>query len=420
MSAAKGERAIIALVGAIQFVNILEFVMVMPLGPDFARALGIPASRIGFIGGSYTAAACIAGLAGSFFLDRFPRRTVIVTAMAGLVGSTASCALATDLPTLMAARVMAGFFGGPASSVAISIVTDVVPPERRGRAMGAVMGAFSAATVLGIPVGLELARLISWRAPFVAVAGLGIGVVGLARVLLPRLDGHLQGGTAPRVTLSSVARLFARREVLLANGVVLSTSVSAFLLVPNLSALLQLNFGYPREHLGLLYLAGGLVSFFVMRWAGRLVDGHGAGRVVGLDTLVLGAVIYAWVVEQSPLLPLVPIFVAFMALQSARNVGTQTLTSKVPGPSERASFQSLQSAVRHGGGAVGAMGSSLLLAETGGQLVGMDRVGWLAMAFAAASVPLTFWLERRISESRSNPEALRSERPPASGVEKTA
>ncbi len=38
------ERMVVFLVGAVQFVNVLDFVMVMPMGPDFALALGIPTS----------------------------------------------------------------------------------------------------------------------------------------------------------------------------------------------------------------------------------------------------------------------------------------------------------------------------------------------------------------------------------------
>lgn len=59
------ERSVVALVGAVQFVNILDFMMVMPMGPDFARALGIDQSKLGYIGGSYTAAASVSGLLGS-------------------------------------------------------------------------------------------------------------------------------------------------------------------------------------------------------------------------------------------------------------------------------------------------------------------------------------------------------------------
>ena len=54
---ATSERLLVFLVGAIQFVNILDFMMVMPLGPDFARALGISTAHLGTVGGSYAAAA---------------------------------------------------------------------------------------------------------------------------------------------------------------------------------------------------------------------------------------------------------------------------------------------------------------------------------------------------------------------------
>src|SRR5687767_8538309 len=108
------ERKIIALLAAVQFVNILDFMMVMPLGPDFAVALGIPTSRLGLVGGSYTAAAALAGAVGALFLDRFDRRRALAVAMLGLVIGTATGALARDLPSLVGARVLAGLFGGPA------------------------------------------------------------------------------------------------------------------------------------------------------------------------------------------------------------------------------------------------------------------------------------------------------------------
>lgn len=76
-SRAISERSLLFLIGAVQFVNILDFMMVMPLGPDFARDLGIPTSQLGLIGGSYTAAAAVTGLLGAFFLDRFDRRSAL-------------------------------------------------------------------------------------------------------------------------------------------------------------------------------------------------------------------------------------------------------------------------------------------------------------------------------------------------------
>src|SRR5688500_6667798 len=131
--------------------------MVMPLGPDFAEALGIKNSRLGLVGGSYTAAAALSGIAGSFFLDRFDRRKALAVALAGLILGTALGGFSIGFRTMIAARVIAGLFGGPATSISLAILADVVPPERRGRAMGFVMGAFSIASILGVPAGLEMA-----------------------------------------------------------------------------------------------------------------------------------------------------------------------------------------------------------------------------------------------------------------------
>ena len=125
------------LLGAVQFVNILDFMIVMPLGPDFAKDLGIPISQLGIVGGSYTAAAAVAGVLGSRFLDRFDRRNALAVSMFGLVLGTLLGRLRRDLGTLMLARVLAGAFGGPATSIALSVIADVVPPRAARHARSA-------------------------------------------------------------------------------------------------------------------------------------------------------------------------------------------------------------------------------------------------------------------------------------------
>src|SRR5262249_59780334 len=109
-----GERRIVFLTGAVNFVNVLDFMIVLPLGPDFARALAIPASHIGFIGGAYSAAAGVAGVTASFFLDRFDRRRALAVCMAGLVVGTAVGGLAFGLPGLLLGRGLARPLGGAA------------------------------------------------------------------------------------------------------------------------------------------------------------------------------------------------------------------------------------------------------------------------------------------------------------------
>ena len=370
------ERAVVLLVAAVQFVNILDFVMVMPMGPDFAAALGIPASKLGLIGGSYTAAAAISGLACSFFLDRFDRRPALGVAMLGLVAGTAMGGLATGMPSLLAARIVAGLFGGPATSLSFSIIADVVPAQRRGTAMGIVMGAFSIASVLGVPAGLEAARHFGWRAPFIGVAGLGLCIAVCAVFLLPPLRGHL----LLRKENVSLTHLFRQRNVLLSWTMTFFVMAAGFSIIPNISAYVQYNLGYPRAHLGLLYLYGGAVSFFSTQAAGRLIDKFGSFRIGTIGTALLVFAITGGFVLTPPLLPVAGIFIAFMLAMSFRNVSYNTLTSRVPQSNERARFMSIQSAVQHGASACGAFASSQILSELpGGLLVGMDQVAFVSI-----------------------------------------
>jgi predicted MFS family arabinose efflux permease len=386
------ERTLVLIVGGVQLVNVLDFVMVMPLGPDFAAALGIPTSHIGIVGGSYTAAAAVTGVIGATFLDRFDRRKALTLAMLGLVLATVLGGLATGLVTLLCARVLAGAFGGPATALSLAIVSDVVPPERRGRALGVVMTAFSVASTLGVPAGLELARLFGWRAPFFAVGALGLVFTVAAFRLLPSLTSHLNRDPSP----SGNASMFDRLSLLtLLNTALVMGSV--FAIVPNISAFLQHNLGYPRERLGVLYLVGGIASFLATRLIGGLVDRFGATKLVAFGTLVYGSALYFGFVRPLATEHVIYVFTLFMLSASLRGVPLNTLATRVPHRSQRARFMSAQSAVQHLSSSAGALSTSLLLeAEPSGKLVGMAAVSIAAIGFALFVPVLSLFIERAV------------------------
>ncbi|XXF76740.1 MFS transporter [Myxococcaceae bacterium GXIMD 01537] len=393
---AVSERLIVLLIGAVQFVNILDFVMVMPLGPDFAQGLGVASSHIGTIGGSYTAAASVMGLVGGYFLDRFDRRQALAVAMLGLVLSTAAGGLATGLGTLLAARVAAGLFGGPATSLSLSIIADLIPAQRRGRALGAVMGAFSVASVVGVPLALKVSEYGGWRAPFFVVAALGLLVVGGAIFFLPPVRGHLAPGNQP-VTPVTMRELFSRRDVQLSYTMSAVVMMAGFILIPNISAYIQQNVGYPRDSIWLLYFVGGIVSFITLRIAGPLVDRFGSARVGGVGAGLLILVIYAGFVDPPVHLSVPVLFVCFMVANGVRNVSYNTLTSRVPEQAVRARFMSLQSAIQHMAAAIAAFLSSQLLVDLpDGTLGGVPTVAWVSILFTLAVPPMLFVVERQV------------------------
>ena len=411
MPSALSERKLVFLIGAVQFINTLDFMMVMPLGPDFAKALGIPSSDLGLVGGSYTAAAAIAGVLGAFFLDRFDRRSALAVALAGLVLGTAAGGLAVGLPTLLAARVLAGAFGGPATSLSLAIISDAVPPERRGRAMGAVMGAFSVASVLGVPAGLELARIGGWRAPFFTVAALGAVLAATAMALLPPQRAHLTAER--RASPISFRAVLSRPVVQLSLTGTAVAVIANFALIPNLSAYFQFNRGYPRDRLGLLYMIGGVISFGTVRLAGWLTDRRGAPAVTVAGSTVFIAMLLVGFIYPVDALPVLAIFVCFMISQGFRFVPLQALSSRVPEPRERASFMSAQSAVQHLASATGAMiGAQILTERPGGALDGIDEIAWFAVAMSILLPAVLYAVDRRVRARAAPSGPAAAPRPP--------
>ncbi len=386
------ERAIVGLVGALQFVQVVDFMMVMPLGPDLAGPLGIAPSDLGWLAAAYTGAAALTCTLASGILDRFDRRTVLGVSTAGLVGATLSCAAAGSFVELLAARMLGGAFGGVAASLGQSVLADRVPPERRGRAMGAVMGANALGAILGVPVGLWSAGQLGWRAPFLLVGGAGALLLAGALVALPSMRDHV------RLRPGADSGPMLRRPVVWRAWLLVFLLVGAtFLLTPNLSAFVQNNLDFPREQLPGVYAVGGVLSIFTMRLVGRLVDHHGAFRVGTAALVGFVLVTHAYVVRAEPSLPVTLGFLVLLVSISSRNVAIRALTTQVPGPDERARFLSLQNAVHQAAAAAGAsLSAGLLDTAPDGAVLGMSRLGWLAIAATLLAPPLLWQVERAV------------------------
>ncbi len=403
-----------AVIAGVQFVNVLEFVIVMPLGPFF-RPIGVGESQMGLLGMAYTAAACISGLIGTVVLDRFDRRKALVLCLVGLVTGTASCGFAVSLPTLMAARFLAGAFGGPATSLSMAIISDRVPNEVRGQAMGRVMSAFSVASVAGVPLGLLLAEHSSWRAPFLTISALGVVIGAGAFFLLPPMTGHLALGQQHKVT---TAELLSRPPVRWSYLMTATVMTAGFIVIPNISNYLTLNFAIPLSELKFLYLLGGVGNYVAANLAGRMIDRFGSMRVaiVGASIVILVTLQGFYLGNLWPELHV--LFASFMIGMAIRNVAHTTLASKVPGPAERGRFQSLQSSVQHAATALaGAAGPVLLSVATlpGGEkrLEGMPIVALVSMGLTAA-IPFLMWKVEghvRSREAQAVPELEKAAAP---------
>src|SRR5208282_5057975 len=87
------EWVLLLLLAAVQFTQIIDFVIVMPLGPVFEKALELTTRQFGWIVSSYGFAACLSGLLAARFMERFDRKTAMLFLYAGFTIGTISCAI---------------------------------------------------------------------------------------------------------------------------------------------------------------------------------------------------------------------------------------------------------------------------------------------------------------------------------------
>src|SRR5215470_3550244 len=85
------EMMLLLMLASVQFTSIVDFMVVMPLGPQLMRRLGITPSQFGLIVSSYTISAGVAGIFASSFMDRFGRKAAFLTLYAGFLVGTLLC-----------------------------------------------------------------------------------------------------------------------------------------------------------------------------------------------------------------------------------------------------------------------------------------------------------------------------------------
>ncbi|WP_090142438.1 MFS transporter [Limnohabitans sp. DM1] len=393
------ERWLLLTLAGIQFTHILDFMIMMPLGPQFTQLFGISNAEFGLLVSAYTLSAGVSGVVAATYVDQFSRKRLLLS-MYTLFGlATLACGLAPGYGWLMVARVAAGLFGGVLSALSQTIVADVIPFERRGRAMAVVMTSFSVSTVAGVPMGLFLAAHLSWHAPFFGIAML-VGVLCLAAwQTLPRLDAHLHH--PHRVSVwRSIGQVLADANHLKAFALSALMMFAGFTVIPYITIYLQSNSGMRPEQVPWVYLLGGLATLLSSRYFGRLTDR--AGKVVVFQRLALAVAVPLMATTLSeglPLAGLLTISTLFFTLMSGRMIPGMALVSSAVEPRLRGTFMTLNSAVQSAAMGLAAMVSGLIIGrDAQGYLTHYWVAGFLGVVASVASV----WLAGHIRLHEAN------------------
>jgi predicted MFS family arabinose efflux permease len=392
------EWLLLLMLAAVQFTVAVDFVIMMPLGPQLMRIFGIDTPAFNIAVSAYAAAAGVSGLGAAFFLDRFDRKTALLIIYAGFAIGTLLCALAPTYQTLVFARALAGFFGGIVGGISLAMVGDLVPDARRASAVGTVMSAFSVAQVAGVPLGLYVADTLGWHVPFLLLAALS-GIVWIfAIVRLPKVRSHLQASRS-ETPMRRFLAILANPNHLRALALMSVITFGGFMIIPDLANYLISNVHLSNGELRWVYLIGGGATLFTMNGVGRLADRFGRMRIFTI--MMFCSIAAAFLSTHLPVVP-APVAVAvstfFMISMTGRFVPAMAMITSSVEPEHRGGFMSVNSAVAQFSAAFAATIAAWVIRDgQNHQLVGFGKVAWLYVGWALIGLWLASGIRRALT-----------------------
>ncbi len=375
------ERYLLLTLAGIQFSHILDFMIMMPLGPVLISAFGIGTHEFGLLVASYSFSAALSGLFAATFIDRFERKRLLLVIF-GLFGlATLACGLAPGYATLLFARGMAGTFGGVMGAMVQTIVGDVIPFSRRAKAGGIVSTAFSLATVAGVPLSLWLANHFQWRAPFILIAILTALFIVIAARILPELRYHISDKKRahPFSAMFEVLRDPNHLNALLFSALLI---FSGFTVIPYITIYAVGNVGISIKDIPFIYLSGGAATLVTARLIGHWADLRGKVRIY--RSVAIAALLPLLVVTHIGTAPLwlwLVCTTAFFVLVSGRMIPAMAIITSAAQPKLRGTFMSLNATMQaFAMGLATTLAGFIITQNSEGRIADYGMVGFIAIA----------------------------------------
>ncbi len=272
-------KAALATVYLTVFIDLFGFGIILPALPYYAQKLGASGLWLGVLFTAYSGMQLFGAALLGRWSDRVGRRPVLLLSLFGSALAFTLCGFADTLPWLIAARALAGAFGGSIAA-AQAYIADVTAPQERARAMGMLGASIGLGFVLGPATGALLAHF-GWGFGAAAFVAAGLAAINWIATYLrlpePPRHGAAAGGRLDFAALAHALRTPVIGRLLAATFLAMCAVVS---METTLAFLVRARFGLREGGLGAMLVFAGVVQVVVQGGLiGRLVRTFGERRV---------------------------------------------------------------------------------------------------------------------------------------------
>ena len=359
-----------------------EFV-IMGLLPEVARDLAVSIPSAGLLVSGYALGVAVGAPLLAVVTSKMPRKLALQLLMGVFIVGNVLCALASDYPVLMIARVVTSFAHGSFFGIGAVVAASLVPQEKRASAIALMFTGLTLANVLGVPFGTFIGQEFGWRTAFWVVAALGVvSLAGIAALVPNRHDTGPAG-------LAHEVRVLKDPQVWMALAMTIVGFGGVFVVFTYIAPILEQVSGFSPRGVTLI-----LVLFGVGLTIGNTVGGKLADRALMpslMGILLALAVVMAIFTRtsHSQVAAAVTIFVwGIAAFATVPPLQMRVVEKATAAPN-------LASTLNIGAFNLGNAGGAWLGGMAIGHGLGLDALPWVAAAVSIAALLLT-WLAARM------------------------
>ncbi len=389
----KNEKLILYLITFMWFCAIVDFLLMLPLGTAFMKLYNITPQQYSMLIAAFSLAGFLSSFTASLYVDKLDRKVVFITAFGMFAVGTTLCSFATTFELMLFSRFFTGLFGGLLGGVSTAIISDIVPYERRGKAMGILNLGFGVASIVGIPFSIFIYKHSDIFWPFRLVGILSFVTLIPAYFILPSLTGHINKDTK---TFAEITEILKNRNLQKALLFAFLLVLGHFMFISFINPYLIDNLGFKEEDTMWMYIVGGISVSLTSPRMGKFIDT--LGKLKSFRILILLSFIPILVIShlQSASIMLALFICAFMFIfNSGRMIAAMTLITGAPTEEQRGKFLVIRSSfIELSEGAAALIGGMILTQDAvTHRLSNYNVVGYVAVGIGIICIYLAQKIE---------------------------
>jgi predicted MFS family arabinose efflux permease len=397
----------VTLLALTQFTVVLDFMVMSPLGDMLMKSMSLSTKQFGFAVSAYAFSAGASGLLTAGFADRFDRKKLLLFFYVGFIAGTLCCGLSTSYHLLLAARIVTGLFGGVIGSISLAIIADLIPLNKRGRAMGFIQMGFGASQVLGIPISLYIANHWGWQSPFIMIVGLSVITWLVVIFKMQPVTKHLSL-KSEKTAFTHLWHTLKLRNYRVGFLTTALLSLGGFMMMPWGSAFAVNNLQVSYNQLPVLFMVGGVSSLIIMPLVGRLSDTIDKFTIFTIAALWLMIVVIIYT-NLSPVHFAIVIIMNILMMIGimSRMTPAMALVTALPKMQDRGAFMSINSSLQQiAGGVAAGLGGMIVVQKTKtSPLLHYNYLGYIVVLIIIANIIMVYRVSK-IVKSKQHMEAV--------------